>query len=498
MVKKKRTVAIVHFNTPELTEAAILSVKKHGGDDYEFVIFDNSDKRPFTKKMKGVKILNNRKGRIINFDKELAKYPDRDPDYGSSHGCNFGSDKHMMSVQKLWELIPDGFVLMDSDVLIKQNIDFMFMDDECCCGHLTHCAGPDQIERLAPFLLWINVPMCKAGGARFFDPDRAWALHKGIGDKRNFWDTGAAFLNDIRRLKPQCHGITINIKPLIEHFGGGSWVKNDLAQQQAWLEEHRDLWYGEGEPQYTVLTYIFDGYEKVHEIKQKDPRAEYILVTDDQNLHSKTWNVVYDPSLSSLSTFDKCYEVRFHPFNYAKTDVVVRIDGSIGIKKSLRNIVDVFNEGKYDRCMMIHPNRDNIAKEYDIWVQYRAYPVKQAAHCLMAMEHLGYDFSYKGMFQGCFEIVRKSEVNEQLNGLTFHLLKYLGIDGKIERLDQTVTSFVTNHLFDQRLKVMPVSQTLITSGEYMQWYLHNSDAPIQDVTPRVEPFLFNEPCDVLF
>ncbi len=44
-----KTGAIVHFNTPELTEACVLSVRKHGGKDYRIVVFDNSDKRPFPK-----------------------------------------------------------------------------------------------------------------------------------------------------------------------------------------------------------------------------------------------------------------------------------------------------------------------------------------------------------------------------------------------------------------------------------------------------------------
>jgi hypothetical protein len=86
--------------------------------------------------------------------------------------------------------------------------------------------------------------MCVAGGARYFDPDRAWALHQG-GDKRNWWDTGAAFLDDIKRLKPQCHGKAISrdkIKSMIEHYGAGSWQKNDLQSQQSWLNEHKNLW----------------------------------------------------------------------------------------------------------------------------------------------------------------------------------------------------------------------------------------------------------------
>ena len=40
---KQKTVAIIHFNTPELTEALVKSIRKHGGEEYQVVIFDNSD-----------------------------------------------------------------------------------------------------------------------------------------------------------------------------------------------------------------------------------------------------------------------------------------------------------------------------------------------------------------------------------------------------------------------------------------------------------------------
>ena len=36
-------IAIVHYNTPELTEAGILSLRKHGGAAWPVTIFDNSD-----------------------------------------------------------------------------------------------------------------------------------------------------------------------------------------------------------------------------------------------------------------------------------------------------------------------------------------------------------------------------------------------------------------------------------------------------------------------
>lgn len=497
-----RNVAVVHYNTPELTEAAILSLRKHGGKDYKVFVFDNSDARPFSlvmnKNLGDITIFDNTQSQLIDFDKELAKYPEKDEKLGCSKGCNYGSDKHMMSVQMLWELIPDGFVLMDSDILIKQSFDFMFMEDECVCGHITKCAGPLHIERLAPMLLWINVPLCKAGGATFFDPNRAWALHKGVDDRRNCWDTGAALLDDIKRNKPQCHGRKIDIRPLIIHFGSGSWLKNDIAKQQEWLEKNRELWEvpkGKKRTKYSVLSYIFNAYETPHEIVEKDPEAEYILVTDDPNMKSESWTVFYDGSLLGLSPFDKCYQVRFHPFKYVSTDTVIRVDGSIQIKAALKPFIEHFQKGKFERCLMIHPKRDIMKDEYQVWVDTRKYPAKQAKHCLEFMEHLGYDISLPlGIYQGCFEIVKKCHKNDVINALVFDFLKFLGEGNTIERIDQTVLTFVINHLFNENVKVLPVDESIITKSEFMQWYNHNSRGPIPHKEDCITPKLFGFPC----
>ena len=67
---KQKTVAIIHFNTPELTMAAIGSLLKNGGGPFRVVVFDNSDQRPFEGATK-VTVYDNTKGQIIDFDAEL-------------------------------------------------------------------------------------------------------------------------------------------------------------------------------------------------------------------------------------------------------------------------------------------------------------------------------------------------------------------------------------------------------------------------------------------
>lgn len=508
---KQKTVAIIHFNTPELTRATILSLRKHGGEDYHVTVFDNSapaidqktgeqyEARPFTAEMPGVTVIDNTKGQLIDFEKELAKYPDKSPDIGCQKSCVYGSDKHMMTVQYIMDhLLTDGFLLMDSDILIRQSVDFMFQEDQCCVGHIIGSSGPNNYQRLAPMLLWINSKMCKEGGAVFFDPDRSWALNPGgYGNKKNGWDTGAALLQDIQTKKPQCHGKRIDIRPLMFHFGSGSWYKNDTGRQQQWLQEHRDLWYTEPEPReakYTVMTYIFGGYEFPHEVMEKDPDAEYLLITDDQNLKSETWEVICDPSLAGRNPIESNYDVRLHPFRYAHTDVVVRIDGSIELKKSLAPLLKAFNDGGYDRCLMIHPARNNFAQELECWITQRHYPQEVADRTLRMMEALGYDLNYQGMFQGCFEIVRDTAKNRDINRLTYHLMKYTGGEEVIDRLDQHIFSFVVNTLH-RDLKVLPVSENLITMGsKWAQWYIHKSMRPISNPN-KIAPMMFNQPCE---
>lgn len=236
----KREVAIVHFNTPELTEATIYSIRKHGGMDYHVTVFDNSDRKPFTAQMEGVTVIDNTKGQIIDFDKELERFTKQ-----SSAAINaWGSDRHMMSVQKLWDIIPDGFLLLDSDVLIKQSVDFMFQYDQCAVGHVQNPQPGNRynIPRLVPMVCFINVPLCRQHGLQYFDEDRSWMLHsESMTDRFNWYDTGASFYEDIHAHKNGAHGRRIDIRPLMEHFKKGSWGKKD-DEARRWLDKHKELW----------------------------------------------------------------------------------------------------------------------------------------------------------------------------------------------------------------------------------------------------------------
>lgn len=223
--------------------AAIGSLLKNGGGPFRVVVFDNSDERPF-EDATNVTIYDNTKGQIIDFDAELAKYPERDRSIGCAKGCEFGSVKHMMTVQKLWELLPQGFVLMESDILIKKNIDEFFDEGYSVYGYCQKAQphNPFNIGRMLPMLCWMNVPMLTKEGAKYFDPTRTYGLLPGGRQNRNNWyDTGAVLLEDILTKRPRLKGYHRDIREFVEHYGSGSWQNNDINQQMAWLDAHKNL-----------------------------------------------------------------------------------------------------------------------------------------------------------------------------------------------------------------------------------------------------------------
>ena len=238
-------VAIIHYNTPELTRACIGSLIYNGGveDRLRIVVFDNSDSKPFDN-TSGVTVIDNTQGQVIDFDAELAKFPERDRSIGCAKCCEFGSVKHMMTVQKLWELIPTGFVLMESDILITKPIAGFWRPEYSFVGYAQKAQphNPFNIGRVLPMLCYMNVPLLTKHGARYYDPERTYGLLPGGRQNRNNWyDTGAVMLEDILAKRPHLKGLHEDIRPYVVHYGSASWQKNDEKAHLEWIEANRHL-----------------------------------------------------------------------------------------------------------------------------------------------------------------------------------------------------------------------------------------------------------------
>ena len=221
-------VAVVHYNTPELTSAAIRSLNRFT-PGCRVTVFDNSDERPFENTFENVSVIDNTNGQVIDFDEMLSHYPDKEEDDVAK--SNYGSAKHCRSVDYLMDVLPDGFVLMDSDVLVRKDVRGLVDYRRAVTGMTNTKNG---VTLFHPMLCWMNVPMLEASGIRYFNGDKMWALSHLFPNNR--YDTGAWLYEEVKAKGLPC--IETDIWSYIIHFGHGSWRKKDYAQ---WLENNKSL-----------------------------------------------------------------------------------------------------------------------------------------------------------------------------------------------------------------------------------------------------------------
>lgn len=220
----------MHFNTPEMMDAMIRSVKRN--TECKIYVFDNSDERPFVNTFDNVEIIDNTKGQIINFDKWLEQYP-----YKKPRKSNYGSPKHSKSIDICFDLLPEGFILMDSDILLKCDFSDIWDESKAWVGEpFLDTPKGVPVMRLLPFMCYINVPMCKKHKVRYFNSEWMWWLTPISPNK--WYDTGAWFYKDTMAKNLPNKGIKLD--SYIEHYFHGSHGNLNQTLLE-WLEQHKEL-----------------------------------------------------------------------------------------------------------------------------------------------------------------------------------------------------------------------------------------------------------------
>lgn len=220
----KITIATCNFNTTELTNKLISSIINNTSDiDYQIVVLDNSDKIPFTTKFCNIRVIDNTKSQIIDFDKRISMF-------GGYTTNNYANIKHAMSVQFLLDMCQTtGLLLFDSDACLKKPIDFI---DEsfATIGGLqkqyvaTWANNVVRLTRIVPFMQFFNTKMIRQFNIKFFDPYRIIGSSK---ENSNQFDTGASFYADI--VDKNVPFKLIDYKQYIDHVLGASWAKNNSS-----------------------------------------------------------------------------------------------------------------------------------------------------------------------------------------------------------------------------------------------------------------------------
>ena len=351
---------IVNFNTQKLVDALIRSINKFH-DAAQIIVFDNSDKEVFKNVYGNVSVFDNTKGQIIDFKEQLSKLNLMTENTNN----NFGSLKHCLTIDKCIDLIDGGFILLDSDVLLKQNLNGLW-DKNCCSVGQVNGNTAKWKERIVPFVNFINTEMCKKHNIRYFNENKIF----GIKQSKPYYDTGSFFLEEIR--KKNLLFRSINASDYIVHYGAGSYRQNAEGKGtyqhmtvDEWLNKYKSYY----SHKITIYTCITGGYDTPFDSFKKKEGYRYVLISDTP-IQTQSWeNIVYDfAGLEGLSMVKKQRFIKLHPYIFFDSDnLTVWVDGNLPVNDKLYDYIKVNEE--YDLTFKKHLCNKCIYQECDLVIK---------------------------------------------------------------------------------------------------------------------------------
>lgn len=239
---------------------------------------------------------------------------------------------------------------------------------------------------------------------------------------------------------------------------------------------------------YTVLSFNFNDYDKMRQPKVVDPDAHYVFVTDreprepsdiekilsDGNPASR-WTVKVDPRLSNTNPIYASYYVRYHPFEFADTDIVVVVDASVQINDSLAPIVEEFVKSGADYSPMLTSYRDDGKKMSFFRDRLRRVSQEEVTQMEEYISSKGQS-DWKGSIGCAFAIFRKTPVTSRFLSAVWDRLIDLGHSGIPNRMDEVILHKEL-YAFSREIRLFITSIQIIQST-YMTYCKHNSNEQI--------------------
>lgn len=219
----------INLNTTDLTNCLLKSIQKQCIDfDIHFLVVDISNKdhifsldNSIQRKTEIHSPLTDKYWNIEEIiDKYGGKYKSENSQKYADLKIKHGSMRHAAMIQKIIDFVDEEFILFDSDVIIKKNLDFLHDRQKyITIGHeIKYQNG--KINRISPVVQYFNVQKIRENDIKFFDG----RIEHSKNEDDRFFDTGASFLMEIKDRKIPYKDVSIT--QYANHLGNTSWSKD--------------------------------------------------------------------------------------------------------------------------------------------------------------------------------------------------------------------------------------------------------------------------------
>ena len=225
---------------------------------------------------------------------------------------------------------------------------------------------------------------------------------------------------------------------------------------------------------YSIVTSLFGYYDTLKEPEGVDPNAEYICITDRDDLTSDVWKIVIDKFDEDMNGLQKAFTVKYDGlFNYISNDseYIVRLDASIQIHKSLEPIVKYLKDKNYLCALMLHPERSDMIDEYDTWESLRNHPHAFKETFIKEMQERNFNIHNTGLVETTFQIYRNCDVIRHMIKDISDIIKKTS--NYSDNNDQCYYTYVLSKYIDI-IKILFVNRQVISS-DFMDLCFHYSD-----------------------
>jgi len=213
-----------------------------------------------------------------------------------------------------------------------------------------------------------------------------------------------------------------------------------------------------------VITYIFGkNKELLREPLVVDKDVEYICVTDQKDLKSKIWKIIFDDIPEANCTRDKMVYVKYRPFKYTNANKVCVIDGSIEIKSSLLNLFKQLENN--DILIKKHPGRNNLNDELIAWNKIRGMTIQAIDKYKKLANKYKVNLNKKFLLESCILLFNKSNKIEFLCEDVIIHMKFLGNN----------TLFLSNQcVLALLLQINNYKIDILNQNKFFNHYIHNT------------------------
>ena len=216
---------------------------------------------------------------------------------------------------------------------------------------------------------------------------------------------------------------------------------------------------------YSVITYIFGKNTEILRKPLVKDDIEYICITDQKDLKSSDWKIIYDEMPEVKYVRDKMVYVKYNPFKYTDADRICVIDGTLEINKSLIPLFEQVNDN--DLLVKLHPLRDNLLDELNEWIKTRDMPKEAIQKFQVITKYEKLDLNKKFLLESCVILYTRSSNVKELCAEELSFMKFLGNNDNLFLSNQCILTLLLQKL---KLKFSYLNQ-----NDFFTRYIHNSN-----------------------